>query len=53
MVAHQTSVAEVSGSNLASTTMILIRGIYHNDPDSLQDHCDNVENHRVERETYP
>ena len=28
-------------------------GISHNDPDGLQDHCDTVENLRVERETYP
>ena len=28
-------------------------GISHNDPDALQDHCDKVENLRVERETYP
>ena len=28
-------------------------GISHNDPDALQDHCDQVENLRVENETYP
>ena len=28
-------------------------GISHNYPNALQDHCDNVENLRVERETYP
>ena len=28
-------------------------GISHNDPDALQDHCDNVYNLRVEGETYP
>ena len=28
-------------------------GISHNDPDALKDHCDKVENLRVERETYP
>ena len=28
-------------------------GISHNDPDALHDHCDKVENLRVERETYP
>ena len=30
-----------------------ISGFSHNDPDALQDHCDKVENLRVERETYP
>ena len=25
-------------------------GVYHNDPDALQDHCENL---REERETYP
>ena len=28
-------------------------GVSHTDPAALQDHCDKVENLRVERETYP
>ena len=28
-------------------------GSSHNDPDALQDHCDKVENLRVERKAYP
>ena len=44
IVAHQTSGAEVPGSNTASSTMILMRCriIVH-----------NIENLRVERDTYP
>ena len=41
LVARQTSVVEVPGSNQASTSMI-------NDPDALQDHCVILYNLRVE-----
>ena len=44
LVAHQTSEAEVLGSNPASPTMILMR---------CRIIVNNVENLRVERETYP
>ena len=41
MEAHQTSEAEDPGFE---------SGISYNDPDALVDHCDKVENLRVERE---
>ena len=44
MLAHQTSEAEVPGSNPASPTMILMR---------CRIIVNNVENLMVERETYP